>query len=132
MQGLLRQFSRFFGVGVAASLVHYGLLVGLVEWGKTAPVPATLAGYLGGGLVSYWLNRRHTYETDRSHADAGWRFAVVAGVGFLCTWGLMTLFVDWLGWPYLPAQFLTTGLVLLWSFSAHKLFTFGERWTPLA
>jgi len=126
MKALLGQFSRFFRVGLAAAVVHYGLLVGLVELAKAQPVPATLAGYVAGGLVSYGLNRLLTYESRRGHADAGWRFAVVAGAGFLCTWGLMQLFVERLGLPYLPAQLVTTGIVLVWSFFAHKLFTFGE------
>ena len=78
-------------------------------------------------LVSYALNRRHTYRSDRPHQEAAWRFVVVATVGFLITWAVMDLLVDrWL-LPYLPAQVLTTGLVMLWSFSAHKWWTFRER-----
>ncbi len=127
MLRLFQQFAAFFGVGLAAAVVHYGTLIGLVEIGGLAPVPATLAGYLAGGVVSYALNRRHTYQTARSHAAAGWRFALVAGVGFAFTWMLMHLFVERLGWPYLPAQILTTGLVLGWSFFAHKIFTFADR-----
>ena len=127
MLRLFQQFSAFFGVGVAAAIAHYGALVGLVELGRVQPVPATLAGYITGGVISYWLNHRHTYESSRTHIEAGWRFVLVAGVGFLCTWGLMHVFVERLGWPYLPAQLLTTGIVLGWSFFAHKLFTFADR-----
>ena len=53
---ILRQFGMFFGVGIAAAIVHYGLLVALVEGAGLEPVPATLAGYVAGGLVSYVLN----------------------------------------------------------------------------
>lgn len=121
-----RQFGAFFGVGLVAALVHYGLLVSLVEGYRTDPVRATLAGYGAGGIVSYLMNRRVTYASDRPHREAGWRFAAVALVGFGLTYGFMTLLVRWAGLPYLPAQVLTTGLVLLWSFAAHKLFTFRE------
>jgi putative flippase GtrA len=120
-----RQFAAFFGVGLVAAVVHYGLLVGLVEGGVAGPVPATLAGYVAGGLVSYALNRRHTYRSRRPHAEAGWRFALVALVGFGLTGGLMHAFTNVLGAPYLPAQVVTTGIVLLWSFAAHRLWTFG-------
>ncbi len=126
MLRFLPQFASFFGVGIAAAAVHYATLISLVEIGRLAPVPATLAGYVTGGIVSYWLNHRHTYDSSRSHAEAGWRFVLVAGVGFLCTWGLMHVFVDQIGWPYLPAQVLTTGIVLGWSFVAHKFFTFAD------
>jgi len=121
----MRQVLAFGGAGIAAAIVHYGVLIGLVQSGTLDPVPATLCGYLGGGIVSYALNRRHTYRSDRPHRQAIWRFAGVAGVGFLITWGVMHLLVDRWSLPYLPAQLLTTGIVLLWSFSAHKWWTFG-------
>ena len=121
-----RQFGAFFGVGLVAAIVHYGLLVSLVEGYGLEPVRATLAGYGAGGIVSYLMNRRVTYGSDRPHREAGWRFAVVALVGFGLTWLVMTLLVEWGGLPYLPAQLGTTGIVLVWSFVAHKLFTFRE------
>ncbi|MGO4571288.1 GtrA family protein [Microvirga sp. 2TAF3] len=124
-QRLARQFVAFFGVGVAAAIVHYGLLIGLVEGAGSHPVPATLVGYVAGGLVSYALNRKHTYASSRPHREATWRFAVVAFVGFLLTWLFMHVFTVWLGAPYLAAQLVTTGIVMLWSFVAHKAWTFA-------
>jgi putative flippase GtrA len=123
---LARQVSAFFGVGIAAAIVHYGLLVSLVEGYRMDAVRATLVGYVGGGIVSYLLNRRHTYASDRPHREAGWRFALVALVGFGLTWAFMALFVRAFGAPYLPAQVVTTAIVLVWSFVAHKLWTFRE------
>jgi putative flippase GtrA len=127
---LTRQLSSFFGVGLLAAIAHYGVLIGLVEAGGIAPVPATLLGYVAGGLVSYVLNRRLTYASDRPHAEAGWRFAVVAAVGFALTGVFMHVFTGWLGAPYLPAQLVTTGIVLFWSFIAHKLWTFRGGAVP--
>lgn len=126
LRALGRQFSAFFGVGIAAAIVHYGLLVSLVEGYRMEPVRATLVGYVGGGIVSYLLNRRHTYASARPHKEAGWRFALVALVGFGLTWLAMALLVRGLGAPYLPAQLVTTAVVLVWSFVAHKLWTFRE------
>jgi putative flippase GtrA len=123
---LSRQFAAFFGVGLVAAVIHYGLLIALVEGAGWVPVPATLVGYLAGGVVSYALNRRLTYASDRAHREAAWRFAVVAFVGFLLTGAFMHAFTDWLGAPYLPAQLVTTGIVLFWSFMANKLWTFGR------
>ncbi len=121
-----RQFAMFIIVGVAAALVHYGVLIALVEFRGVAPVPATLAGYVAGGVVSYVLNRRHTYKSERPHEEAGWRFAAVAGVGFVLTSIFMYLLHDIAGLHYLVAQVLTTGVVLVWSFGAHRLWTFSE------
>jgi len=70
-------------VGVAASLAHYSVLIALVEGARWAPVPATLIGYVVGGVVSYALNRQHTFASDRptprrpgaSRSSPSWAFA---------------------------------------------------------
>lgn len=124
---LFRQFRAFFGVGLIAALVHYGLLILLVEWQRFDALVATIAGYIAGGIVSYVLNRMLTYTAERGHLEAGWRFAVVALIGLGLTTLLMSLFLRGFGWHYLPSQVLTTGIVLLWSFFAHKYWSFLDR-----
>lgn len=121
------QFSAFFVVGLATIATHYGLLIALVQLFHVAPVPATLAGYVAGGFVSYTLNRAHVFETERNHVAALWRFVGVAAIGFVLTGIFMHIFVDRLGAPYLPAQLVTTGIVMFWSFFGHKFWTFGEK-----
>jgi putative flippase GtrA len=128
---LARQFAAFFGVGLVAAIVHYGLLISLVEGYRMDPVPAALAGYVAGGVVSYLLNRRHTYASERPHVEATWRFAIVAVIGFGLTWAGMAILVRGLAVPYLAAQLVTTGIVLFWSFLAHKFWTFREPIPPL-
>jgi putative flippase GtrA len=124
LRELLRETTTFAGVGVIAAVGHFGTLIALVEAFGAAPVPATLAGYVVGGIISYLLNRAHTFASDRPHREAGWRFAVVAAVGFGLTGLFMHVFVDRLGLPYVPAQVVTTGCILLWSFAANKIWTF--------
>lgn len=123
---LARQVGAFAVVGGLAALVHYGLLISLVEGYRLDPVRAALVGYATGGLVSYLLNRRHTYGSKRPHGEAAWRFTVVAAIGFGLTWLQMALLVRAFGLPYLPAQVATTGTTLVWSFLAHKLWTFRD------
>lgn len=130
---LARQFRTFFAVGLVAAATHYGMLVSLVEGYRIDPVPATLVGYVAGGVVSYLLHRRLTYASERSHGEAGWRYAVVSGTGFLMTWGLVAFLLRIVGLPYLWAQLLTTGVVLFWSFGANKVWTFrGGENPPVA
>ena len=111
---LARQIASFAGVGVIAAAVHYGLLVGLVELAGWRALHAALVGYVGGGLVSYGLNRRHTYRSDRPHEEAGWRFAAVAAVGFGLTGLSMEALHGRIGLHYVPAQVLTTLIVMAW------------------
>jgi len=127
-----RQFARYAGVGLVATAVHYAVLVGLVESGAAKPLPATLAGYIAGGVVSYGLNRRLTFASDRPHGEAAWRFALVAASGFAWTAALMWGLVDRLGADYLPAQAATTLVVLFWGFAANRLWTFAHPGTPQA
>lgn len=124
------QFRQLLVYGLAGGLTavaHYGVLVCLVELGHVDPVPATLAGFVVGAVVSYTLNRWMTFDATRSHAEAGWRFALIAAAGFALTWVLMHLFVTRLGLPYLPMQLVTTGLVMVVSFLGHKFFSFADR-----
>lgn len=122
---LPRQLSAYALVGVAASLAHYSVLIGLKEGLDFRPVPATLVGYVVGGFVSYGLNRRHTFASERPHSEATWRFAFVAFIGFCLTYVLMSLFVERLGAPYLPAQFATTILAMFVTYFANRLWTFA-------
>ena len=45
-----RQMAIFYGVGIAAAIVHYGTMIGLVELAGWRPVAATLVGYVTGGM----------------------------------------------------------------------------------
>jgi putative flippase GtrA len=122
---MLRQLATYASVGAGATAVHYAILIALVEAGGWRAVPATLCGYVAGGVVAYALNRRHTFASDRPHAEAGWRFGLVAFVGFCVTFLLMSLFVDRLGAPYLPAQVVTTALAMFVTFGLNRVWTFG-------
>lgn len=121
---MLRQLLAYASVGVVATLVHYAVLVGLVEGWRWRPVPATLAGYVFGGVVAYALNRRHTFASARAHAEAGWRFAVTAFAGFCVTYALMSLFVNFWRTPYLPAQLLTSIIAMFMTFAVNRAWTF--------
>ena len=123
----LRQLLAYVVAGGLTAVAHYGVLIGLVELAHVDPVPATLAGFVVGALVSYALNRWMTFDATRGHAQAGWRFALIAAGGFGLTGLLMHLFVARLGLPYLPMQFVTTGVVMVFSFLGHKFFSFADR-----
>lgn len=122
-----RQLLAYVFAGGLTAVAHYGVLVGLVELAHVDPVPATLAGFVVGAVVSYALNRWMTFEATRSHAQATWRFGLIAVGGFGLTWVLMHLFVTRLGLPYLPMQLVTTGFVMVFSFLGHKFFSFADR-----
>jgi len=122
---LSRQFMTFLIVGSIAATVHFSLLISLKELGGFKPLNATLLGFLGGFAVSYTLNKRHTFHSsNRSHKEAVWRFFTVASVGFSMTFVLGLLLMNMLKLPYLLAQVMMTGAVLMWNFLANRFWTF--------
>lgn len=126
MRGLAEQFVRFCGVGVLAAVAHYGTLVFLVAGLGAPPVPGALAGYLAGGVLSYLLSYRFVFASDKDHRVAAPQFVAVAAVGFVLTGFAMAALTGPFGLHWLLAQVLTTGAVMLWSFAANKLWTFGR------
>ncbi|MGE5385368.1 MAG: GtrA family protein [Betaproteobacteria bacterium] len=123
---ILRQFSRFTGVGCMSAIGHYGLLIFLVQLFGVDAVYASAAGALLGAVINYSLNYRLTFRSTQRHRDSIWKFAVVALIGLVLNTFFMWVAVDLLGIHYLVSQVVTTGLVLIWSFVANRLWTFGE------
>jgi putative flippase GtrA len=120
------QLMRYATVGLAAAVAHYGTLFGLVATGATGDVVGTLAGFVAGGIVSYWLNRRFTFASDRGHGAAMPRFVAIAFGGFLLTGVLMWILSDRLGLYYMLAQPLITVIVMVWTFLGNRFWTFAE------
>ncbi len=122
---VVHQFLRYVAVGVAAAIAHYGTLFGLVESRLTGDVLGTLAGFVAGGIVSYVLNRRFTFDPDRSHQAAMPRFIAIAFGGFVLTGVLMWVLAEKLGLYYMLAQPLITGVVLIWTYLGNRFWTFS-------
>ena len=123
---LFLQFVTFFGVGVAATVTDWGSFFLLTTFAGASSVVGALISYCLGGILSYALNRRHTFETERTHAQAGWRFASVMVVGFTLTGIFMHVFAERMGLNEMLSRMITTGIVFFWNFIAHKTWTFAE------
>ena len=121
------RFLRFLLVGCAATAVHYTILIVGVQLAGLSPVTASGMGFCGGALVSYRGNRSFTFRSTAAHGHAAPRFLAVLGVGMALNLALMYLFTAVLAWPYLVAQVLTTGLVLVWHFVGNAVWTFAAR-----
>jgi putative flippase GtrA len=124
---LLIQLATFLGVGFTALFFHFLVLSALVEWEVVGPVSASLVGFVVGSCVTYTLNSRFTFKSTRSHAGAMPRYFAVAGVAFVLNGVLMDVFVHRLGVFYLLAQFLTSALVLCWTFTGYRVWAFAEK-----
>lgn len=124
---LLVQLATFIAVGLTAAVAHFLVLGGLVELAILGPVTASMVGFVVGTLVTYTLNSRFTFQSTRSHAGAMPRYFAVAGVAFILNGVLMDVFTHRLGIYYLLSQFLTSALVLCWTFNSYRLWAFAEK-----
>lgn len=126
MKTLLPRFSRYAQVSVVSAAIQYSTLAGGVALGIGA-VAASCIGYGLGAFTGYVLNRGYTYASQVAHARAVPRFIAVIAVGLALNALFMHLLHGYLGWHYLLAQVLTTGVTMIWNFSAHLRWTFSAQ-----
>ena len=117
----------FAAVGAVGTTAHFAMLVAIVEGLSGEPVVASTAGFLGGALVNYWLNRRYTFRSTRRHLYAFPRFMGIAALGMLLNGVVMMMMLHVSPFHYVACQMIATGLVLLWNFLANRWWTFRPQ-----
>lgn len=120
------RFSRFALVGGLATLVHFGIMMLLVEAG-IAPLLSTATGALLGALASYILQRRFAFRSRRAHGDCLPGYVLASLVFLLGNVVLFTAFQTALQFSPLVAQTLTTALMALLSYQTYLRVIFHER-----
>jgi putative flippase GtrA len=126
---LRSQFLRFAAVGLGSSLTTYLVLIILVELWQADAVVASALGFVAGMVVNYSLNYRYTFRSSRSHRSVIPKYTAVMIAGLAINTLVMAGGVNWLGVNYLLTQLAAIFVVMLWSFSANRLWAFG-RDTP--
>jgi putative flippase GtrA len=122
---VVRDFLRFAAVGAVATAVHYAVLIGLTEIFGVHPVLGTACGALTGGVVSYTLNRIYTFAARPAYMRGLVKFIIVISIGAALNAAIVAFFM-WLGLWYLFAQFIATGIVLIWNFAVSRVVVFRE------
>lgn len=121
------ELPRFFVVGCASAVAHFGLLIILVQWFLVSPILASAAGALTGAAVNYSLNRHFTFKSHVRHAVGIPRFGLIAMISLALNAGFMWIGTEKLRLHYLIAQVVATAFVFLWSFYSNKIWTFNDR-----
>jgi len=123
MHAMLAQFLKFAAGGAVGTACHYATLVLWVEVFGGAVVPGAFAGFCIGALVNYLIARRFVFRSERPHAAALPRFALVAASGAAINTGIVAL-LNGAGVHYLAAQVVATVVVLGWNFVVNRNWTF--------
>ena len=93
------------------------------EIGVWSSVAASTLGAVCGAAVNYALNHRFTFRSVRPHAHAAPRFLAVSALGIALNAAIVAA-GDTIGMPYLAAQVVATGAVLLTAFTVNRRWTF--------
>jgi putative flippase GtrA len=121
------QFFWYTVAGGIATVVHYAVLIALVELLGFSAAPSAAFGALCGAAASYLLNRRMTFASSiAGHSQALPRFLAIALLGAGLNGALVWLGVQKFGWHYLVAQALATVLVMGLTFRLNRLWTFAQ------
>lgn len=121
------QFLAFALVGCAAAAGHYAVLIALSELAHFQPVAASVCGFAVGAVISYALNYTHVFKSDGKHTATFPRFIAVALVGMALNAAVMWTLAHELDLHYLPSQIVATVIVMGWSYSANRFWTFAAR-----
>lgn len=123
----LLHFGKFLGVGGAATLLQYALLLTMVELFALKSVLASSVSYVISALFNYILNYRFTFQSTADHKTALLRFSVVAACGLGINSLIMYFLTEIFTLYYLLAQVVATLVVLVWNFSAHRYWTYKNE-----
>ena len=89
-------------------------------------IVASMIGYIVGIFVNYGLNYGFTFQSKQHHRILVPKFIIVMMVGLLLNTGLMFVGVNWFDIHYVLAQLAAIAVVLIWSYTANRLWVFTD------
>lgn len=121
-RNILITFMRYAGIGVIGTLVHFLILVWLLDF--TTPVIASTVGAIAGGITNFQLVRAYVFAIRPDRPFAFPKFATVAIGGIALNAAIMAALSPL--FPVLVSQAVATGTVLVAGFSLNRVWSFGE------
>lgn len=119
------QFFLYALAGGAATLIHYVVLLALVETASFAAAPAAVIGALCGAIVGFMLNHKVTFANTKVNARrAVGRFMATAAAGTAASGAIVWFCVHLLNWHYLVAQAVATVLLLVVTYQINRRWSF--------
>lgn len=118
-----RPILRYAVVGISSNSIGYAAYLALTWLG----VPFKLAMsflYALSICISFLGNRNWTFEHRGNVMGAAWRFGLAHAIGYLLNLGLLTVFVDKLGYPHECVQAAAIFVLGSFLFVFFKTFVF--------
>ena len=121
----LSVFIRYVISGAIAAAAHFGLLILLVESISLNATLASAIGFCVAIFVNYSFQYHWTFRVDGPHGVFFFRYVVVTFAMLGVNTGIFWFFHEQLDAPYLLAQVVATGIVVLFNFTINLRYTFN-------
>lgn len=123
----MNEFTKFCSVGLICTAIQYLLLVLLIEIVFAHEVIASAAAYVCSSLVNYLLNFHLTFQAKVRHKTASVKFTLMILLGLFLNTLIFYVALSHFNLPYIYAQIIATGLVLIQNFVLSKHWIFNKN-----
>jgi putative flippase GtrA len=121
----LWQVPRALAASVISSTLDFFVLVALVELLHWHPVPASVVGYLAGGVLQYYLCSIWVFPSGPGNFASGYvAFTALSFLGLGITWLTMSVLNDTWHVNYQLSKIVALIFSFAWNFTSRKIFLF--------
>ena len=127
-------FARFVIVGGLSTLINLGLyaLFSRVLFPGGDKVIESAPAFLLSVLFNFAAHRAWTYRGEKTNLSQLFRYVLVVGTSTLLQTSLFWLGHDWFGFYDIAVVLADTAITAVFTFFAHKSFTFAPAKTPVS
>lgn len=123
---MIRQLSRFAGIGFAATLLHVVVALIASSGLGVSPQVANITGFAAAVTLSYFGHGQLTFSTQLEHRLHAPRFLATAGLGLVLSSAITQVIAVWLGAPFVLAMVIVAVAVPVATFVLCKFWVFAE------
>ncbi len=123
---MIRQLTRFAGVGAAATLVHVIVALFFSAVLEFPPQAANGAGFLAAVTFSYLGHGQFTFAAQLEHRFHAPRFLAASGLGLVLSSTITHVMTAWLDAPFAWAMGIVAVAVPVATFVLFKIWVFAD------
>jgi putative flippase GtrA len=121
---MIDQFLRYFTVGISSNLFIYLAYLAITGLGAGHKTAMTMLYWLG-VLVTYFINRRWTFNHAGAVSESLFRYIFTYVAGYVANWTGLYYLVDRQGFPHQAVQGILILMIATSIFLAQKFWVFS-------
>ena len=121
-----KHFYKYLGIGVVNTIVGYSIIFSLLYIGLNAFM-SNFAGYLIGITVSYYLNRKFNFKSNKPHKEAFPKFFLSLFIAYLANLLMLAISLKLLMIDKYISQIIAGAIYVIIGFLGSKYFAFQGK-----